>query len=235
MNKQRKMYCIVKSAAVRYEPMTDSMLLRRLKFGNVVYIEPIPERRNRRIQVFWQMNVNRHLVDMSGWVLREALAMNPVEYMCKLWHINVSGDAIPASKKYFGEPDAWIEPGERIEVIARCGEMMLTTKGWTYGKWLRKDRDIDMTGVSRLMEAIIKSARDEYIDAVHAIVSQKYRSAESYLAYVQQIDNVLNWIGDPDHMMVKDMNRELGIPPGWLKKIHHRADLIRRNGNRWML
>ena len=235
MNKQKKMYCIVKSAAVRHEPTTDSMLLRRLKFGDVVYIEPIPERRNRRIQVFWQMNINRHLVDMSGWVLREALAMHPVEYMCKLWHINVSGDAIPASKKYFGEPDAWIEPGERIEVIARCGEMMLTTKGWTYGKWLQKDREIDMTGVSRLMEAIIKSARDEYIDAVHAIVSQKYRSAESFLAYMQQIENVLAWIGDENHLMVKDMNKELGLDPDWIKRTRHRADLIRRNGNRWML
>ena len=239
--KARSLWCIVKSVAVREEPNANSPEVGRIEFGKQVIVEDeLTGIANGRIMVCSYDSYekdNKKKIYIKGWVLRSAFTEQKVEEYAKLHFDNLTGKRLPVKDSYRGKQVGWILPGEQVSVIAKVGNLCLTSKGWTGFHWLTKNREIfDQAGIGVLLYGVLEWAAKDYRSIVRNIKMYKYNNREEFCDMMKELENIILWfISDEYSMMfdpipgrerLDDMNEELGIDKKWLKEKFRIRDAV---------
>ncbi|MBQ1789799.1 MAG: hypothetical protein II008_06465 [Oscillospiraceae bacterium] len=236
-DEKRFMYVVAKSVTMTDKPDGEKKPLCKIPFGAAVtYLRRNKGTENGRVKVTYSYaegsRKNRKKVTVSGWVPAIGLSENKIEDYAKLTYYNATGKKIPMFNRYKGEIIGYLPPLGQVDVIAKVGHWGLTTKGWTYGKWLRRYKDIAYEEDAKTaMLAVLSWAVNDYRRYVRILREKKYmrhdfRHAQSeFLGVMQEIDVIREWFSSEGYSMFFDsisgserlemLDKEVGVNDNW--------------------
>ena len=225
-----RLWCIVKAAKMLDAP--DGMEMTVIPFGRSVVTNSSVKPVNGMIRVtYYDPGIATKDVNptVTGWVNENGFTDEPVEDYAKLYYRNFMGKRVPVSMRFHGKRDGWIQPGERVAMIARVGDWCLTSRGWSKWDWFEKCRLGDPEDYANLAYAVLKQAVYDYEHAIERLKKKKYRGRESFLRIMWEIDKIEQFFtgryfskmyGDLNGKeRLKDLKRELKVDDAWLKRM----------------
>lgn len=218
-------YCVVKSA------------LLRKKNGEVICSIPF----SNQFRVFSQTSDGRLYGEAykpgcggsakyRGYVKASGFTKHKVIDMSHLYYRNRTGKRVPTAMRFGGKQTGWIERGERVNVIARTGDWMLTGRGWTRAEWLQKERDIgDYESMKTLVYAIISITVSDYKKIVRGMKAGKRYISKECRDAAREFRFIRKWFHDGEYLKIFEDNmtgderleildKELGVTEEWMKQ-----------------
>ena len=240
-------WVIVKSVKVRDGEEKDSPVVATLDFGQVVNVIAAPK--NGRVHITchkigkWERGGTKY---HHGWIPEAALTQTEVVDYAKLFFRNKTGRKVPVTTGYQKtNVIGYIEPREKVAMIARAGEWCLTNKGWTKFQWFRKCvGEFDDENIADLANNIILQAAKDYSLAIEKI-RKGFINKESFLEQIGRVDEITSWFCSPrsDYCLFFEagtgaekldaLNKHLRVDKKWLDDKHRILKELQEKGRRY--
>lgn len=224
-NKPKYVYCVVKSAVLRKKngeficsiPFFDRIRIMNDMGNGRLYVEVYKPNGNGYAKY-------RGFVNSSGFTRHKIINMSGLLYR------NITRHEIPTAVRYKGHEDGHIEADDVVSVIASVNGWMLTNKGWTKAKWLKKQKIVEEPEIIKdLLCEVITLAVSDYKRIIGFIKKGKESTREfnDLRAEIRIIRKMLiegdynRAISDSatgyDRLMMLD--RELGVTDQWIEEV----------------